>query len=115
MIVVVGLVKDRNRLGWVLVILLITVSSVAAWFILSPLIPPVQVFLNVPAGSDQVQMFDRLGVTDKEASHFFPDRTVCTVIERRVYYEAAGIPLEFYKLDCGGTIGYVNSRWVSPY
>ena len=107
--------QERTTLGWMLVLLLLAATAAGIWFVFKSPLPPTQVFLKAPPESDQVQMFNQIGVLDKDASHFFPDRTICTVIESRIRYVAAGIPLEFYKLDCGGTIGYVNSRWVSRY
>lgn len=57
-----------------------------------------------------VQMFDTLEGEPNVVT--FPAGTACQKLSNSIAYHDGGPPLYFYKLDCGGTIGYVNVMWV---
>lgn len=68
------------------------------------------VTLQAASGNNQVQMFDALR-SDATISTF-RDGFRCSQISSRLRYEEGGVVMFFYKLDCGGKVGYVNAKWV---
>ena len=64
------------------------------------------------AAGDTVQMFDSMGA-DATLVRQFSSGTTCTLLNGPTRATVAGISMQFYKLNCGGTAGYVNAKWVT--
>jgi hypothetical protein len=58
-----------------------------------------------------VQLFNGVQATSKVVATL-PVGTQCTALETPHSTTLQGIAMTFYHLDCGGTVGYVNARWV---
>lgn len=69
------------------------------------------VTLQSSAVSNVVQMFDTLAV-DAAVIEQYPDGTRCTRLRGPTDASVDGISMSFYRLNCNGTRGYVNTKWV---
>jgi hypothetical protein len=78
-------------------------------------VPPEQVTLKAGPTNPLVQMFDSVGDGPEGNTHTFPDGTSCTVQDGPAYITVAAIPVQFYRLTCHGTTGYINAQYVRRY
>ncbi len=69
------------------------------------------VVLQGVSTSGIVQMFDEMAV-DAAVISQFPNGTRCANLEGPIPTSIEGIRMRFYMLDCNGTVGYVNGKWV---
>jgi len=58
---------------------------------------------------DGAQMFDE----ERQFKKLIPQGTVCDFLGGAYIWEEAGIKISMYKLNCNGTIGYINQKWVT--
>jgi hypothetical protein len=70
-----------------------------------------QVTLKAPPTGAFVQMFGTLDASADVAATF-ADRTTCTRLSEPIAVSPHGVNMSFYHLDCNGTIGYINVKWV---
>jgi hypothetical protein len=86
----------------------------AFMFIAAPAIPGPnkQVRLRAIAGNSTVQMFDRLSDDPDVKVTTFPNGRGCTKVSDLLKYGNGPTTMYFYKLNCNGTVGYVNADWV---
>lgn len=75
--------------------------------------PDQRVTLKAFPGNTEVQMFEVVGDGPNDVVTFFPSGTRCTKISGPSSVSVAGISMRFYNLECNGTTGYVNAKWVS--
>lgn len=71
-----------------------------------------RVILRGFPGNGTVQMFDTL-TSDARVISEQPDETICAKIGGPFDGSEAGISMSFYRLNCGGMVGYVNVRWAT--
>lgn len=78
----------------------------------TPHTAPNSVTLRAAPGNTNVQMFDELrdGLDVKVTT--FPDGMKCTKASDLLRYGYGDTAMFFYKLNCGGTLGYVNADWT---
>ena len=72
---------------------------------------PGTVILQGAPGNSVVQMFDSLS-DDASVVATFRNGTECQKSGRLHQVSVAGVSMSFYRINCHGTGGYVNSRWV---
>lgn len=72
---------------------------------------PGTVILQGAPGNSVVQMFDSLS-DDASVVATFSNGTECQKSGRLHQVSVAGVSMSFYRINCHGTGGYVNSRWV---
>jgi hypothetical protein len=71
-----------------------------------------QVSLRPAPGNSIVQMFERVGAGNEGRVTQFPSGTRCTVMEQPKGFTVEGVAMRFWRLNCNGTTGYVNAKWV---
>lgn len=76
-----------------------------------PTLLPNQVALDAAPGNDVVQMFDAVAVDAKVIAEL-PDGARCKKMSEPIASNVEGIAMSFYQLDCDGTVGFVNAKWV---
>lgn len=72
---------------------------------------PGTVILQAAPGDSVVQMFGSLS-DDASVIAAFRSGTECQKSGRLRQVTVAGVSMSFYRINCHGTGGYVNSRWV---
>lgn len=71
--------------------------------------------LRAAPGNNWVQMFDTLIERPNEKVTIFDDGFRCTKLSDLLRVGEGPHAMYFYKLNCGGKIGYVNKNWVRNY
>lgn len=109
-----------NRLAWAgcLLLILFCLAAVNVW--VNPGTVSVNpsrsdVTLRAASGNSQVQMFDVLKDGPNLNVTTFRDGYQCSKIGDLIRFGEGNTAMFFYKLECGGRIGYVNADWVRPY
>lgn len=72
---------------------------------------PGTVILQAAQGNSVVQMFGSLS-DDASVIATFRSGTECRKYGRLHHVTVAGVSMSFYRINCHGTGGYVNSKWV---
>lgn len=112
----IAVTRKRTNTSLVIAVLVAAVAVVVGSVFVQRLLPPAQVYLSKAPWNDNVEMFISLQGEVGDDYYTFPDRTPCTVITDLDYYRVDSGPLmAFYKLDCGGKVGYVHADRVSRY
>ncbi len=71
------------------------------------------VALSAAPGNVIVQMFDALRDGPDTLVTEFPSRLRCTRVDDKTYKFGSGDTIMFFdKLNCNGTIGFVNEKWI---
>src|SRR5262245_807726 len=70
------------------------------------------VTLHAAPGQSVVQMFNSLGSGSQTVTHAFPTGTKCVKVDGPFPYKEAGIAMNFYRIQCGNVMGYVNTKWI---
>lgn len=101
-----------NWLTWVPIVLLFICSAI---FLGQALLGDGTVTLEAAPGNSKVQMFDTLTERPNEKVSTFRDGFRCSKLSDLLRVGEGPHAMYFYKLDCGGKIGYVNANWVRNY
>lgn len=72
------------------------------------------VILRAAPGNSMVQMFKSLEEGGPGGVITLPDGFGCYKLSERIAWdEDGGPPMYFYKLNCNGRVGFVNTTWVA--
>ena len=72
---------------------------------------PSKATLRSAPGQTQVQMFDTIS-TEPNVTTMFSSGTQCTKLDGPTEVTISGMSMRFFKLECDGKTGYVNTKWV---
>lgn len=70
------------------------------------------VTLHAAPGNSSVQMFGDRADNAEEVVATFPSGTRCEALTGPKAVAVEGISMQFYRLNCSGTTGMVNAKWV---
>lgn len=102
--------KGNTKLGIIAILVLVLFAVVTR--LLGSNSSNSEVTLRAAPGNTVVQMFESVGPGPNDAVARFPSSTRCTKIGGPTSVTIEGLSMRFYRLECNGTTGYVNARWV---
>lgn len=100
-----------NCLTWIPIVLIFLCGAI---FLGQAMLRGNNVTLRAAPGNTKVQMFDTL-IEGQDKVTTFRDGFRCTKLSDWHRIGEGPHAMYFYKLDCGGKIGYVNANWVRNY